>query len=543
MSGIDVAPICVVIGRTRHKMVQAEIQHAAKQGAGFIELRLDYLAKAPDFKRLLANKPCELLATVRRMEDGGRWTNTEEARQTLLRQAIVAGFDWIDLETDVADKIPRFRNVRRIVSYHNMQEVPQDLEKIHESMCAQDADLVKIAVRAQSPLDNLRVLALMRNPPKPTLALCMGDMGLLSRILGRKFGAPFAYGAFNKERSLAPGLLTFDDLKRVYHYSHINEFTQVFALLGDPVAHSMSPLIHNTAFRALGLNAVYVPIRVPRAELPTVLEKLQEIPVQGYSVTIPHKEAAAVLATHRDGPVERTQAANTLVRGVSSGFIAYNTDYQGALESLLNHLNPAATPSGPAPTNIITEASLQANPAAHLPLSLQGASSLADRSVLILGAGGVARAIASAMHAQRAIVTLANRTAERAQKLAEEVGCKFVEWSARQSVIADLLINCTSIGMHPNVDESPIHASYLHQGLIVFDSVYNPESTLLIKEARARGCSVLTGVDMFVRQAALQFELFTGKKPPLDLMRNVVRQALSPVTIRPDDEEEKDQES
>src|SRR5437867_3581942 len=140
--------ICVVIGRSRHKMVQAEIQAAAKQGARLIELRLDFLAKAPDFKRLLADKPCPLVATVRRPAEGGKWSGTEDARRALLRQAIVSGFDWVDLETDAADSIPRFRNVKRIVSYHNMREVPADLEKIHEQMCKQDADVVKLAVRA-----------------------------------------------------------------------------------------------------------------------------------------------------------------------------------------------------------------------------------------------------------------------------------------------------------------------------------------------------------------------------------------------------------
>src|ERR1700739_4289433 len=111
--------ICVVIGRTRHKMMQIELQEAAKRGATMIELRLDFLAKAPDFKRLLATKPCPLVATVRRPQDGGRWPGNEDDRRMLLRQAIVAGFDWVDLETDVADEIRRFKNVRRIVSYHN----------------------------------------------------------------------------------------------------------------------------------------------------------------------------------------------------------------------------------------------------------------------------------------------------------------------------------------------------------------------------------------------------------------------------------------
>ena len=288
---IDVDRICVVIGRTRHKMVMAEIQEAAKRGARLIELRLDFLAKAPDFKRLLADKPCPMVATVRRPVDGGRWSGPEEARRMLLRQAVVGGFDWVDLETDVADVIPRFGKVRRIVSYHNMRETPADLEQIHERMCKQDADVVKLAVRAHQPADSLRVLDLMDKPGKPTVAIAMGDTGFCTRILGAKYGTPFTYAAFNKERGIAPGMPSFSELQHVYHYDKIDSDTKVYGVLGDPVAHSLSPLIHNQAFRTAGLNCVYVPFRVPRADLATFLKEFNRVPVHGYSVTIPHKEA------------------------------------------------------------------------------------------------------------------------------------------------------------------------------------------------------------------------------------------------------------
>src|SRR5262249_48813602 len=183
---------------TRHGMVQAEVQEAVRQGARFIELRLDFLKKAPDFKRLLTEKPCTLLATVRRQPDGGKWGSGEEARLTLLRQAIAAGFDWVDLETDVADSIPRYGSVKRIVSYHNLRESPAELEKIHQRMCAQDADVVKIAARATQASDTLRVLNLLRDAARPTVAFCIGDIGFPSRILAGKLGAPFTYAAFNK---------------------------------------------------------------------------------------------------------------------------------------------------------------------------------------------------------------------------------------------------------------------------------------------------------------------------------------------------------
>ncbi len=506
--------LCVVVGRTRHKMVQLEIHEAAKRGARMIELRLDFLSKAPDFKRLLENKPCAIVATVRRPEDGGRWPGSEEARHTLLRQCIVSGFDWVDLETDIADGIRRFRDVKRIVSYHNMREVPEDLEKIHERMCQQDADVIKLAVRVQQPDENLRLLQLVKNAKKPTVALGMGDLGMPSRILGAKFGAPFTYAAFNKERGIAPGLPSFDELHRLYHYDRIDADTQIFGVVGDPVAHSLSPLVHNFAYRQLGVNAVYIPFRVPRDTLTTFLKAFDALPIQGYSVTIPHKENAAALADVKDDAVEQTGAANTLLRrmeGETVQWAAHNTDYAGALDSLLANLSQQKEQE-------------------------EGVNSLVSRPTLILGAGGIARTIAHALQREGALITISSRTAERSRALAEELNCRYLEWTARHSVPASILVNCTPVGMHPKVDENPVHPSFLKPGQLVFDTVYTPETTLLVKEARARGCQVVTGVDFFVRQAAAQIRLFTGKEPPVELMHKVVKRALSPITIKENDE-------
>jgi len=504
-------------------MVQIEIQEAAKQGARFIELRLDFLAKAPDFKRLLENKPCPLVATVRRPQDGGRWSGTEEARLTLIRQAIVAGFDWVDLETDIADNIRRFKDVKRIVSYHNMREVPADLEKIYQRMCAQDADVIKVAVRGQHPKDNVRVLELLHKSPRPTIAFCMGDLGTASRILGAKFGAPFTYAAFNKERGIAPGLLSLTELRQIYHYERVNLDTKVFGVLGDPVGHSLSPLVHNMAFRQLGINAVYVPFRVPRPEMADALKAFMTIPVQGYSVTIPHKEEAAELAKHKDESVARTRAANTLIRS-GDDLSAYNTDYQGVIDTLRSYL----------PTSFVNP---DAEPSKGITAALPEPASLQSKVVLVLGAGGIARAVAHALRAEGALVSVANRTSERAAKLAEEIGGRHIEWQGRHSILCDVVVNCTSVGMHPDVDEAPLHPSFLKPGLVVFDTIYTPETTLLVKEARARGCHVITGVELFVRQAAHQFKLFTQREPPIELMRKVVKRALSPIALRDDVDE------
>jgi 3-dehydroquinate dehydratase/shikimate dehydrogenase len=507
--------VLVVIGRTRHKMVTVELQEAVKRGTRFIELRLDFLAKAIDFKRLTPYKQCPWVATLRRPADGGRFAGTEAERQVILRQAIVSGaFEWVDLETDIASAIPRFGQVKRIISYHNLSETPAGLEEIYTGMLKQDGDVYKIAVMAQTPEDVIRVLKLQQAAPKPTVAFCIGDIGQPSRFLALRYGAPWIYAAFNKERGIAPGLPSLDDFKTVYPVRSITPATQVFGLVGDPVGHSFGPLLHNHIYQRLGVNALYLPFRVPRGMLPQAIEAYGHIPVSGYSVTIPHKEAAAQLAAESELNSQITQAANTLIRLPDGTFSAVNTDYGAAIESIKAHLHDRAH-DGP-----VTQ--------------------LSQLSVMILGAGGVARAVAFGLHREGAQITITGRTYERTQKLAEEVKCKAVDWHARHSVSFDVLVNCTPVGMHPNVDEAPCHFSVMKPGMIVFDTIYTPETTLLLREARARGCQTITGVDMFVRQAARQIELFTGLTPDVAVMREIMRKALSPLTRAFDVEAEPD---
>jgi 3-dehydroquinate dehydratase / shikimate dehydrogenase len=499
---LDVDRVCVIIGRTRHKMVMVELQEAVKRGVSFIELRLDFLSKAVDFPRLMAQKKCTWIATIRRREDGGRFAGTETERLTMLRQAIVGGFDWVDLESDIADKIPRFGKVKRIVSYHNLQETPANLEEIFEKMCQQEADVLKIATTATKPGDNIRVLKLIEKAPKPTIGHCMGDMGIPSRLLSLKYGAPFMYAAFNKERGIAPGLPSLEELRRFYNINGINKETKVYGVLGDPVAQSMSPLLHNHLFKLVNINAVYLPFRVPRGQLNEALRQFEYLPCEGYSVTIPHKESAAQLATSSDPGVEDTQAANTLVRK-QDGFWAANTDYPAVLDCIRSN-QPMGEENKP--------------------------KDWKECKALLLGAGGAARAAAYALLDLGIPITVSSRTLSRAETLASEVKGQAIDWATRHREPCDVVVNCTPIGMHPEVDESPIHASFLQPGMVVFDTVYNPETTLLVKDARDRGCTVITGVEMFVRQAAKQFKYFTDVEPDLEKMREIVRRALSPVT-------------
>ncbi len=486
--------ICVSIARTRHKMVMAEHAALAQRGAKLVELRVDWLSKAPDVPRLLKDRPTPVVVTCRRREDGGKWTGTEEERQTVLRTAIISGAEYVDIESDIAKSIPRYGKTKRIISHHDFESTPDNLEELWKKMSGLNADIIKLVTTAHSPSDCVRLLKLVSGAKIPTIAFCMGEFGILSRVLCGKYGAPFTYAAFSAEREIAPGQLTFQQMNEIYHYEDIKSDTKVFGVLGDPIAHSLSPVLHNSAMQKVGFNGVYVPIRVTRDQLSKMLDDFQWLDVQGYSVTIPHKEAVLAKYPNCEEIVKQIGAANTLYR-TPEGWRSDNTDYAAALESLQLVMTPG--------------------------------DSLEGKRVLVLGAGGAARAIALGVARKGAAVTIASRTAERARVLAESLGCRQITWENRGSEFADILINCTPVGMHPDVNQTPFQSNWMRDDMIVFDTIYAPENTLLLKEAREHRCRTVSGVEMFVRQAAAQFTRFTGQPAPLEMLKETLRTSIS----------------
>lgn len=483
-------------------MMVQEHRALADRGAELVEYRLDWLGRQPDVTRLLKDRPTPIVATCRKREDRGRWSGSEDNRLKVLREAIVGEVEYVDLELEIAKGIPRYGKTKRIISYHNFDETPADLDAIHKKLLACDPDIVKIVTMANWPSDNARMLELVKKSSVPTVGFCMGELGVVSRLLCGKFGSPFSYATFSRERELAPGQISFDEMKKLYRYDDINAETQVFAVAGDPIAHSHSPLIHNAAFRSLGLNAAYVPLRVPKHMFPQTVRDLERIDIRGYSVTIPHKESVLEIASEKDEMAVAIGAANTLYRDDAGAWAATNTDFDAAMSTLM-------------------EAVRQRDPNA----------TLNGKRVLMLGAGGVARAIGLGCVREGAVLSIASRTKERALELAKTLDATPIRWEKRGAGHIDILINCTPIGMHPDVEDTPISVNWLQEHMVVFDTIYNPENTLLLKEARARQCVTVSGLEMFVRQAAAQFEKFTGKPAPIDVMRTALRQGISPVRI------------
>ena len=475
--------ICVPIVATNNDRAKADMKKAAAI-ADLIELRLDYLEEPPEIETLLEDRPLPVIVTNRPVREGGLWEGDETGRVALLREAVSLGAEYVDIEHDAVGRLRESLGSRVIVSYHNWGETPDNLQEIARMLVGAGGNIIKIATLANSACDNFRLCQLASTTGVPTIVVGMGRYGAASRIIGRKFGSYLTFGALSRELASAPGQLTAAELVNVYNYRSINRETAVYGVVGMPIGHSISPRIHNAAFKALSINAVYVPFEVN--DFDSFARGCKCLDPVGFSVTIPHKEAAFRLASKMDPVSERIGAINTL-RFDNGTWHGTNTDAAAALDAVLH-----AMPEG---------------------------ESLMGKRVLLLGAGGAARALAYGFASEKAHVTIANRTHERALKLAEEIGCDVVKWEDRTGVDYDIVANSTSLGMYPAVETTPFPAEALKPGKIVFDAVYNPRLTRLVEEAQAEDCTVVDGLEMFVRQAAAQFAFWFDRDAPLDVMR------------------------
>ena len=473
---------------------------ARDRGADAVECRLDYLDEQPTealLRQLLADSPLPVIVTNRPAGEGGRFTGGEADRVRTLARAAQAGCDLVDVELTVppADR----PEGRTILSHHDFDGLPPDLDRIAADMDASSAAVNKIAFAAAGPEDALRAFDVIGACRKPTIALAMGQGGLMSRILAKKFGAFGTFAALERGSESAPGQPTLDEFRDLYRWGDIGPDTSVCGVIGCPVAHSKSPAIHNAAFAAAGLDAVYVPLLVqPGAEnfnrfMDAILAR-PWLNWRGLSVTIPHKESALayVGAANCDPLAVEIGAVNTVTIEPDGSLRGDNTDYAAAIDALCDCLGISR-------------------------------ADLAGRRVAVLGAGGAARAIVAALAHYRADLTVYNRTVSRGEKLAAEFSCRAAGRDALGALDAEIVINCTPIGMHPDVDAAPL-AEIPSCVKVVFDTIYNPVETRLLAAARAAGASTVTGLDMFVNQAVAQFEIWTGTSAPRPVMRDVLEQ-------------------
>lgn len=482
--------------------MRAGMAVAAAAGADAVECRLDCLAHPPaegELARLLADPPLDVIVTYRSAEQGGQSAANPGKRLETLRQA--ARFKPAYVDVELGTEPQDWPAAPIILSHHDLRGCPADPKSILAAMEASPAAVSKLAFTAGGPEDAFRALEVLRLATKPAIALAMGEAGIASRVLARKFGAFGTFAAMEQGSESAPGQPTIEEFERLYRWDSIGAATAAYGVVGCPVAHSLSPAIHNAAFEAAGLDAVYLPLRVEAGadSFRRFMDALLARPWldwRGLSVTIPHKENALAYVG-RDNCEELTRkigAINTIKIDAGGSCRGENTDYAAALDALC-----AATGKRRA--------------------------DLAGQTVAVLGAGGSARAIVAGLRHYGAEVQVFSRTVSRAEALAAEFSCRAAGMDAIGRTSATIVINCTPVGMHPNVNASPME-DFPPCVEVVFDTIYNPIHTRLLRQASQRGLRTASGLEMFVNQGAAQFEIWTGRPAPREVMRRVARETL-----------------
>ncbi|GAX60642.1 shikimate 5-dehydrogenase [Candidatus Scalindua japonica] len=487
--------ICIPITAGNVEDTISEMESASRY-ADIVELRIDYIPEIQNaetcVEEALKSKTKPVIITNRPVREGGKFNGSEQERLQLLQKAIELGADYVDVEHDSIRQITRQGSSKIIISHHNFEETPCNLSKIYSDICQHKPDIVKIVTYANDITDNIRIFELLQSAKVPTISLCMGELGYISRILTGKFGGFLTFASLERGKESAPGQLTVNELHKVYHFKDINNETKLYGIIGNPISHSMSPAIHNAAFIEKGLNNAYVPLKIEN--IGTFMKECRKIDFQGFSVTIPHKESVLPFLDDIDPTAGKIGAINTIVNR-NGKLKGYNTDCMGAIMGL--------------------ECSLKV---------VNG--TLNNKKVSIIGAGGAARAIAFGLKEIGCDITIFNRTIERAEKLSLDVKCRFGSFEEIYKLETDILINTTSIGMFPDVDQTPVTKDVLKEGMIVFDAVYNPIETRLLRDAKEKECHTVNGLSMFINQAAEQFRLWTDIDPPVELMTNVVKERL-----------------
>jgi 3-dehydroquinate dehydratase/shikimate dehydrogenase len=512
--------ICAVITEPTIDSARTAIKEAAL-AADMIELRLDYLTDF-DFGRpdslvqLLANKPVPAIITCRAVDEGGKRAVDDDIRLRLLVEGARTLADYCDVEAAHYERAMRFKPDldRLIVSYHNFEETPPDLPSIYDRVCALPAAVHKIVTRANSISDTLAIFKLLDRATEENrklIALAMGEAGLITRILSPSRGSFLTYGSLRSGAESAPGQLTCQDLNEVYGLSRITRATKITGIIGRPLSHSASPAMHNAAFDALGLDYVYLPFEVddvkqffaefvspcqtrPRATgvQSTAFRRPAsdsscsgfDWPLRGFSVTIPHKTAVIPFLDEMDKTSQAVGAVNTVVieNGVMRG---YNTDVGGAMEPLSRVCD------------------------------------IESEHCAVIGAGGSARAVIYGLKQSGARVSVFVRDLAKARQVGEAFAVPVLHLDALVGSDAGVIINTTPVGMQgSSVGLSPVPREAFKGRRIAYDTVYNPIGTQFLTYAKQEGSQLISGMEMLVAQAAGQFELWTSRQAPLDLMRS-----------------------
>jgi 3-dehydroquinate dehydratase/shikimate dehydrogenase len=478
--------IVSIVGPTMREALRQ--MHGAGPHAHLFEFRID-LIRSFDMRRLRRATRKPVVVTCRPQREGGAFSGTERERMRRLHEACDAGAQYVDIEVKAFPLarrylIPFLRGTRVVASLHEIGRRRTAWQVAYRRLCATGADVIKYAYPAYDAADISWAISFLQRAKRDgrrAIAIPMGEAGEAGRILYRKFGGWATYAAADEKHAAAPGQIPARTLAQLYRADRLTASTRVFGVIGNPLRQSKGIYVHNRLYPRGRMNAVYC--RFPVANLGKFLRRIAPL-VSGFSVTIPHKEDVIRYCDGIDGVARAIGAVNTVtIRG--GRFHGTNTDAAGALDAIERVLR------------------------------------VRGKRMLVIGAGGAARAIVFEAQRRGGSVTITNRTGSRARRLAREFGCEWIPLPRAAAVNADIVANATSVGMVPNVALTPLPA-HLLRGKVVFDAVYNPAFTRLLRDARRMGCRVVTGTEMYINQAARQVRLFTGRRADVKAMRRIL---------------------
>jgi len=494
---IRVPRVCVaLVGADPGEMIE-KAESLVRENP-FFEFRLDYLrdpaAGVTKIRRFLEMHPEAIcVATCRRAVNGGKFKGSAASELSVLNKAAAAGFQFVDIELETAQalKLSEYEHLRSrvgvILSHHDFKATKK-LDETFDRMRVFVADFYKLISTATRLHDNVVMMKFIEDKSHhhSMVGMCMGEQGLMSRLLSLRAGSVFTFAAASPGEETAPGQIAFRTLRDVYRIDQVDAATRVYGVAGDPVSHSLSPLVMNTAFRRENVNAVYLALHAK--DLDDLIQCVRDIPISGLSITMPYKESIVEYLDGTDEVTQRVGACNTVVRAQNGKLFGFNTDVAGIV--------------GP----------------------LQQRTALEGAKVLVIGAGGAARAAVFGLKERGAEVFIMNRTPAPAQKLAKQAKAKYIARADLKKHLFEAIVHATPVGMNGE-RTSPLRPEEI-RAKYVFELVYSEPETALVKMAQAAKAQVISGTEMFVTQAVRQFEIWTGKPAPVADMQNVVHQAI-----------------
>lgn len=502
--------ICVSIcAPTIEEFVQ-KIRSATDE-AELLELRFDFIEKgelnADERSRLqavlseilAATRGTPVITTFRPEAFGGGRSISSLERENFWN--IGCETDYADLEPDIVAEPRSFIANELLCSFHDFDGVPPDIEAVFRRLAETGVAHIKIAAqvdRAEDAVPLWKLLDLARKHGKRAIPVAMGEAGKWTRILGLAYGASITYASPDEAHGTAPGQITATDLRDVFNVKELDTTTDVYGVIAGNTSYSLSPYMHNPAFRQAGLNSVFVPLQTDdvRSFFRRMVDpRTREIDLnfRGFAITNPHKQTVFGLLNEIEPTARRIGAVNT-VKIDGDRAVGFNTDAPGFIDPLQNVLGD-----------------------------------LRDAAVAVVGAGGAARACVFALNEAGANVTLFARDPQKAADLAAEFALDVLPLTGdkQRMAAADILVNATPAGTRGEHEHASIATADELCGVkLVYDLVYNPRETLLIKEAKRAGVRTLGGLDMLIAQGAKQFEIWTGREAPIDVMRRAIEKRL-----------------